>query len=188
MASPRFRLALAMMAGSKTGETTAEISVVMTAAMIGAMTAEVIATTVVMVAETTVDAVDYRDGTDPPHARKLSGLTKYGNVTLKRVPLPVALVTSIRPSWASMIFRTIASPRPDPCAFVVKNALNTRSFNSAGIPGPSSAISTMSVGTCARPSLRCACSCSTDPVQAEMRTRPEPESASNALMTRLVNT
>jgi phage tail-like protein len=27
--------------------------------------------------------VDYRLGTDPPHMRKLSGLTKYGNITLK---------------------------------------------------------------------------------------------------------
>ena len=38
----------------------------------------------VTIAETTVDVVDYREGTDPPHFRKLSGLTKYGNVTLKR--------------------------------------------------------------------------------------------------------
>jgi phage tail-like protein len=37
----------------------------------------------VMIAETTIDAVDYRLGTDPPHVQKLSGLTKYGNITLK---------------------------------------------------------------------------------------------------------
>ncbi len=37
----------------------------------------------VMIAETTIDAVDYREGTDPPHVRKLTGLTKYGNITLK---------------------------------------------------------------------------------------------------------
>jgi phage tail-like protein len=37
----------------------------------------------VAIAETTIEAVDYREGTDPPHARKLSGLTKYGNITLK---------------------------------------------------------------------------------------------------------
>lgn len=37
----------------------------------------------VAIAETTIDAVDYRVGTDPPHVSKLSGLTKYGNVTLK---------------------------------------------------------------------------------------------------------
>lgn len=37
----------------------------------------------VMIAETSIDAVDYREGTDPPHVRKLSGLTKYGNITLK---------------------------------------------------------------------------------------------------------
>lgn len=37
----------------------------------------------VAIAETSIDAVDYREGTDPPHVRKLSGLTKYGNITLK---------------------------------------------------------------------------------------------------------
>jgi phage tail-like protein len=37
----------------------------------------------VSIAETTIDAIDYREGTDPPHVRKLSGLTKYGNITLK---------------------------------------------------------------------------------------------------------
>lgn len=30
-----------------------------------------------------VGVVDYREGTDPTHVRKLSGLTKYVNVTLK---------------------------------------------------------------------------------------------------------
>ena len=38
----------------------------------------------VSILETTTDAIDYREGTDPPHVRKLSGLTKYGNVVLKR--------------------------------------------------------------------------------------------------------
>lgn len=37
----------------------------------------------VAIAETVVEAIDYREGTDPPHVRKLSGLTKYGNITLK---------------------------------------------------------------------------------------------------------
>jgi phage tail-like protein len=37
----------------------------------------------VAIGETTIDAVDYREGTDPPHVRKLSGLTKYGTITLK---------------------------------------------------------------------------------------------------------
>lgn len=36
------------------------------------------------VADSTTDAIDYREGTDPLHVRKLSGLTKYGNITLKR--------------------------------------------------------------------------------------------------------
>ena len=37
----------------------------------------------VAIGETTTDAVDYREGTEPSHLRKLDGLTKYGNVTLK---------------------------------------------------------------------------------------------------------
>jgi phage tail-like protein len=37
----------------------------------------------VAIAETATDAVEYREGTDPMHLRKLSGLTKYGNITLK---------------------------------------------------------------------------------------------------------
>lgn len=37
----------------------------------------------VNIAETTIDPVDYREGNEPPHVRKLSGLTKYGNITLK---------------------------------------------------------------------------------------------------------
>ena len=34
-------------------------------------------------ADTTIDPVEYREGTDPTYVAKLSGLTKYGNVTLK---------------------------------------------------------------------------------------------------------
>lgn len=37
----------------------------------------------VAIGESTTEVVDYREGTDPPHVRKLSGVTKYGNVTLK---------------------------------------------------------------------------------------------------------
>lgn len=37
----------------------------------------------VAIAETATDAVDYREGNEPSHVRKLSGLTKYGNITLK---------------------------------------------------------------------------------------------------------
>ncbi len=33
--------------------------------------------------ETTTEAIDYREGTDPTHVRKLSGLSKYANITLK---------------------------------------------------------------------------------------------------------
>ncbi len=34
--------------------------------------------------DTTTDPVDYREGNDPTFQRKLSGLTKYGNITLKK--------------------------------------------------------------------------------------------------------
>jgi len=37
----------------------------------------------VAIGETTTDAIDYREGNEPMHVRKLSGLTKYGNITLK---------------------------------------------------------------------------------------------------------
>ena len=37
----------------------------------------------VHISETTIDVVEYREGNDSPHTRKLSGLTKYGNVSLK---------------------------------------------------------------------------------------------------------
>ena len=37
----------------------------------------------VAVGETAADVIDYRDGNEPNWVRKLSGLTKYGNVTLK---------------------------------------------------------------------------------------------------------
>jgi phage tail-like protein len=37
----------------------------------------------VAIGETATDAVDYREGNEPSHVRKLSGLTKYGSVTLK---------------------------------------------------------------------------------------------------------
>ncbi len=36
--------------------------------------------------------IDYREGSDPPHVRKLSGLTKYGNITLHRG-------TVVDPGW-----------------------------------------------------------------------------------------
>ena len=38
----------------------------------------------VTVAETTIDPIDYREGNEAPRFRKISGLTKYGNITLKR--------------------------------------------------------------------------------------------------------
>jgi phage tail-like protein len=34
--------------------------------------------------DSTTDPVDYREGTDPTYQRKLSGLTKFGNITLKK--------------------------------------------------------------------------------------------------------
>lgn len=37
----------------------------------------------VAIGETTTEAIDYRVGSDPTHVTKLSGLTKFGNITLK---------------------------------------------------------------------------------------------------------
>ena len=36
------------------------------------------------VPDSTTESTDYREGTDPTHQRKLSALTKYGSVTLKK--------------------------------------------------------------------------------------------------------
>jgi phage tail-like protein len=38
----------------------------------------------VAIGETTTEAIDYREGPEPTHVRKLPGMTKYGNITLKR--------------------------------------------------------------------------------------------------------
>jgi phage tail-like protein len=38
----------------------------------------------VEIGETTTQVIEYREGNDHSHVRKLPGLTKYGNVTLKR--------------------------------------------------------------------------------------------------------
>src|SRR5437870_6121832 len=69
-----------------------------------------------------------------------------GSVTRNRVPTFGALLTSIRPSCASTILRTMGSPRPDPFTFVVKNGSKILSVASAGTPGPSSMTSTTTVG------------------------------------------
>jgi phage tail-like protein len=37
----------------------------------------------VAIGETTIDAIDYREGNEPTRVRKVSGLTKYGNITQK---------------------------------------------------------------------------------------------------------
>lgn len=37
----------------------------------------------VAIGESTTDAIDYREGKDPGHVRKLPGLTKFANITLK---------------------------------------------------------------------------------------------------------
>ena len=38
----------------------------------------------IVIGPMTVEAIDYREGTDPPHVRKIAGLAKTGDVTLKR--------------------------------------------------------------------------------------------------------
>ncbi len=38
----------------------------------------------VTIPDSTTDVAEYREGTDPMHQKKLSGLTKYGNITLKK--------------------------------------------------------------------------------------------------------
>src|SRR5206468_9102241 len=109
-----------------------------------------------------------------------------GSVTRKRVPA-LLLLTSIRPSCASTILLTIASPSPDPCGLVVKNGSKILSVSSVEIPGPSSATSTTISGMsgCGPGN---AGSSSGMVVTAVIERCPLPPSASNALATRLVNT
>ena len=49
----------------------------------------------------------------------ISGFGSIGKVTMKVVPLPLAVLTVIVPPCASMIRLHIAKPKPMPCAFVV---------------------------------------------------------------------
>ena len=68
---------------------------------------------------------------NPAHAypsiqnRQLSRRTLDGQGHGERRAVPARVVTSMRPSCASTILRTMARPRPEPCGLVVKNGLNT---------------------------------------------------------------
>ena len=45
----------------------------------------------VTIGETSTSVIEYREGNEPAHARKLPGLTKYGNIVLKRGVMTGAL-------------------------------------------------------------------------------------------------
>src|SRR5881396_3859742 len=59
-------------------------------------------------------------------------------------PPPGVSATVMLPLWASIVWRTRASPRPVPSCLVVKYGSNTRWRRSSGIPAPWSAIVTAS--------------------------------------------
>jgi hypothetical protein len=87
---------------------------------------------------------------------------------------PGADVTEIEPSWRSTtIWRAVESPRPVPAPtlLVVKNGSKMRGASSSGMPGPSSAISTI-----AQPSSE----------RVAIVSVPLPASASSALSIRFV--
>ena len=111
-----------------------------------------------------------------------------GSVTLNRVPCPGTLLRSIRPSCASTIFRTIGNPRPEPWGLVVKNGSKIRSLSSTATPGPSSTTSTTTVASGACASLAKPGSCASASAAARMLIVPCPPSASNAFVSRFVNT
>ena len=62
----------------------------------------------VVIGATTTDVVDYRDGNEPAHVRKLSGLTRFGNVILRR-----GMTTSLDlVQWHQQIVDRLAQRRP----------------------------------------------------------------------------
>src|SRR5204862_409253 len=67
-----------------------------------------------------------------------------GKTIAKVAPPPGVSLTLIDPRCASSVTRTSARPRPVPSSLVVKYGSNTRWRNSAGMPGPWSAIVTAS--------------------------------------------
>ena len=82
----------------------------------------------------------------------------------------------------------MARPRPEPCGLVVKNGSKILSLSSAGTPGPSSATSTTTVGVGGWRVRRTPDPASIAPSAAVIAMRPVPSSASNALISRFVNT
>src|SRR5438105_1775714 len=91
------------------------------------------------------------DGTpfDLHLAAAVAGDARAGSTTVKRVPRPGSLATSIDPPSARTTVWQIESPSPVPAPMgrVVKNGSNTRGSSAAGMPGPLSSTSTI-----ARPS------------------------------------
>src|SRR3972149_1011577 len=59
-----------------------------------------------------------------------------GNVSLKVVPFPGSLSTSISPRCSDTICFTRESPIPNLCCFVLKKGSNILSSSSFGMPGP----------------------------------------------------
>ena len=113
-----------------------------------------------------------------------SWLLLTGSVTRKRVPPAIGAPTSMRPSWASTILRTIASPRPEPCGLVVKKGLKIRSHDVGRHAG--SVVDDFNQQARAR--LRLAPEIGSSASRAaRMRTVPRPPRASKAFVRRLVN-
>jgi phage tail-like protein len=73
----------------------------------------------VSILETTTDAIDYREGTDPTHVRKLTGLTKYGNITLKRGALAGAHALDLYEWHASVVAGNVQAIRRQVAIIVI---------------------------------------------------------------------
>src|SRR5262245_37546738 len=72
-----------------------------------------------------------------PRCRKAGPRLTPGRRIVTLVPSPGALPMAIDPPCSSIIFFTVARPRPVPAFFVVKNGSNTLSTISGGIGTPS---------------------------------------------------
>lgn len=84
----------------------------------------------VSIGPASIDVIEYREGSDPPHVRKLSGLRKFSNLTLKRGMTNSLelfdwyrqVVTAAGPSRRKVVIVVTDESGADQARFVVSDA------------------------------------------------------------------